>query len=650
MDRNRALTLVFVAALAASLPLATSVAASDEPTLEVYLADNIVEPGEETSVQLEIRNEASPYEDDGDVGEAPDTEARDVTVSLDGADTPIEVKTAETPTRTMSAQALLSEEFVIAIDETAEAGTYELEATIEYTFGEDESRTETVPVEVVIEEQARFDTRDVTSDLVVGDRGVVTLELENTGVENASDAVVQFDSPDPNVQTVDPTTDESELQTAGSEGYVGTWEVNETTTVRAAMDVDPDAVARTYPVSATVDFRDEAGVKQSSRELRVGAKAVSKQRFTVDEVEPDLHVGEDGTIEGTILNEGPNPVESAVIVVDDGEDSIVPDIEAGLGSGSNVYPRRTQYALDDLEPGESKPFAFRVGVGSEAEPGPQVMEVDVRYRNVHDDIRTTDDPIDVPLDIKPERDEFDVEILNGTQAIGDSQDVSLRVTNTKDETLTDVEAKLYTNAPLDNHDDEGFIPALDPGESATVTFEVEVEDGATPQTYPLRVDFRYDDQRSNSQLSDTYRIPLDVVEPDGRFSALAIVIAAGILGALAAVGWRFRDRIERAIDSAPVLGDLSDTQPLVESDTNRGDSHAPIDDAAGGESTVSEDRTDAATDAEMGEAIEDERLDRDEAGTAESGEDRQDAPDSRSGDREHGESDHEDGPGPDTGA
>ncbi|APW99146.1 hypothetical protein CHINAEXTREME_15805 [Halobiforma lacisalsi AJ5] len=558
------------------------VSASDEPDFDVYLTENIVAPGEETTLQLEIRNAASPYEDDSDVGDPPPTEARDVTVELNETDAPVDVKTNETPVPTMSAQTLLSESFTIAVDEDAEAGTYELEAEIEYTHGEDDSSTDTETVTIVVEERARFEAVDVRSGLVVGDRGLVTLELNNTGVENASDAVVQFESPDQNVQTITPAADESgsqtgpaggaalqpvaptsegsDLQTSGSTEYVGDWEINETATVQAAMDVDADAVARTYPVSVTVDFRDGEGVDRTSREVRVGAETAPEQQFAVENLETDLYVGEDGTIEGTIVNDGPKPVNDTVLVVDDGEEGIVPNLEEGLGSGSNVYPRETQYAVGDLQPGETAPFEFRVGIGGEAEPGPRVMEANVRYRNIHDDVRTTQEPVDLPLEVAPERDEFDVDVLNATQKVGETQEISLQVTNTKSETLTDIEAKLYTNDPLDNHDDEGFIPSLEPGESATVTFEVEVSDDATPQTYPLRMDFRYDDERSNSQLTDTYRIPLEVVEPEEGISTQAILAAVGLLGGVVAVCWWFRARIAAALEGVPVLGRIGDLE------------------------------------------------------------------------------------------
>lgn len=561
MGRIVIVVVVVVLSMLAVGPLLAS--ASSTPDFDVYVPENVVEPGEETVLELEIRNAASVEEDDTGVDETPPSEARDVSVELDPGDEPIEVKTAETPMPTMSAQALFSETFSIAVDENATAGTYEVDVEFDYTYtttgGAERSTTDTETIEVIVEEEARFDADAVESDLLVGDRGTVELELTNTGVENATDAVVQFDSPDENLQAIDPTVEDSELQTVGSEEYVGDWEINETVTAAAAMELSGDAIARTYPVSVSVQFRDDQGVDRVSRELRVGVSSSHEQTFSLENVSSDLHVGEDGSVTGELVNEGPHPVDGVVLVVDDGGDEIVPDLGDGLGGSSNVYPRETQYAVGSLKPGETTPFEYRLGIGGEGEPGPRVMEADVRYRNLHDDVRRTADPLDVPLEVAPERDEFDVEAIDATYEPGERDEIELVVTNRKSETLTDVEAKVFTNDPLDNHDDDGFVPSLEPGESANLTFEISVDDGATPQTYPLRMDFRYDDERSNSQLTDTYRIPIEVQEPDdGLVSLGAVVVILAAVGAIAVVVRRFGDGIEAALEGVPVLERLTD--------------------------------------------------------------------------------------------
>lgn len=563
MRRNNLVSVLIMLLVLVSSPMAVS--ASSTPDFDVYIPENIVEPGEETTLELEIRNGASAEEGGDDVGETPTTEARDVTVTLDGGDGPVTVKSNETPMRSMSAQSMSSETFTVAVDEDAQAGSYDVDVEIEYTYtrssGSERSTTDTETIEVVVEDQARFDAETVSSDLVVGERGVVEFDLTNTGVENASNAVVQFSSPDQNVQTIDPTVEDSELQTAGSEEYVGDWGINETVTAKAAMEVNNDALARTYPVSVQVQFQDENGIDRTARSTRVGVSTSHEQTFNFENISSSLYVGEDGSVKGELYNEGPYPVDGVVLVVDDGDDQFIPTVSDGVGSGSNVYPRETQYAVGTLKPGESTPFEFRIGVGSEAEPVPRMMEVDVRYQNIHGDIQMIGDPLDITLDVEPERDEFDIEPVETTFEPGENNDIELVITNEKDEILTDIEAKPFTNAPLDSGDDEGFVPVLEPGESASMVFDVSVDDDDASQTYPLRMDFRYDDERSNSQLTDTYRIPIDVEQDDSRsISVVALAILFGSIIVIAVVAWRFQDKLPLPSSLATVLNRESETQ------------------------------------------------------------------------------------------
>ena len=543
MNARGVLVLVAVFVVVFSAPAGAETAGS--PEIDVYVPENVVEPGEEAAIELELRNAGSVDDTDGPPGSTSEvTEARNVSVDLEADDdVPIDVETNTTPVSTMPQDSLRSASFTIAVDEDALAGVYELDAEVSYTYtpevdsadgpADDETVTETVSVELVVEEQARFSAGEVASGLHVDDTGEVEIELTNDGAENASDAVVRVDSPDEELETV----------TQDATAYVGDWDVNETATVTAAFALPEDAVARTYPVDAVVEFRDDRGVDRTSRTVRVGAAAMDEQSFSVGEVESTLRVGEDGTVEGTLLNEGPGSAENVVVTIDDDGDALVPDVGDGLGLGPNVFPRETQHAVGDLKVGAEEPFDLRFGVSDEAEPGPRVFEFDVRYRTADGDVRTVE-RVDVPVEIGDARDEFALEAENATLEVGETDRLELEVTNTYGQSLTDVEAKLFTNDPLDSGDDEAFVPELAPGESTTVSFELSADDDATPQTYPVRLDFRYDDERGDAQLSDTYRVPVTVAEPadDGRSFAW-LFVGLAILGGLAAGSWWYRDAL-----------------------------------------------------------------------------------------------------------
>ena len=90
---------------------------------------------------------------------------------------------------------------------------------------------------------------------------------------------------------------------------------------------------------------------------------------------------------------------------------------------------------------------------------------------------------------------------------------------------------MFTDDPLDSDNDEGFVEELAPGETVTMTFDLDADAGATPNTYPISFDFRYDDERGNSQLSDTTRVAIHVAEAEGGLPwlliATVVLIGAG---------------------------------------------------------------------------------------------------------------------------
>ena len=115
MRRIRLLLVILVLAVVLLSAPVSVVGASSSPDFEVYLPENIVEPGEETDLDLEIRN-AAPEDNDTAPGEDPQDEARNVVVTLEDGDAPISVKTDETPIRSMSGDSLTSESFTVAVD------------------------------------------------------------------------------------------------------------------------------------------------------------------------------------------------------------------------------------------------------------------------------------------------------------------------------------------------------------------------------------------------------------------------------------------------------------------------------------------------------------------------------------------------------
>ncbi|MFC6905659.1 hypothetical protein [Halalkalicoccus tibetensis] len=543
--------------------------AEGSPAFEAYAPDNTVAPGEETSLTVTFENQGEITTEGEEIEEATVTEARGVTAELDSGGAPISVQTDTAPIGTVQEGATGTQSFDITVNGDANPGTYEVPIELEYSYtpeadedGDDADEvttTETVTVDLVVDEGSQFEIEGATSDVVVGDSGDSTIDITNTGPGDASQAVVTLDAPDTNV---DVTSQSQQI-------YVGDWAAGETQAINFVTELSDDALPQDTTLNATVEYLDESDNERSSRELRTAIATGDQQAFSVDDVESELYVGENGQVTGQVTNDGPNAAENVVLLLGDGGGDgealdILGDVGGGpgVGLGENVDARESQFSVGSLDPGESAEFEFPMAVSSEAEPGPREVEVTTRYRNVAGDVQTTD-PIDMSVEIDDEREVFTVErhvaetdedaetetetetddeTAEDTFEPGATDTLEIAVTNDYDQTLTNLRAQAFTNDPLSIDDDEVFIGEIEPGETEVLEFDLEVGEGADPQTYPVEMDFQYDDEDDSDQLSDTYRVPVTVAETEDDGLGWLLVIIA-VIALLAAIVWWFRDDV-----------------------------------------------------------------------------------------------------------
>ncbi|MFC4450114.1 COG1361 S-layer family protein [Halorussus aquaticus] len=394
---------------------------------------------------------------------------------------------------------------------------------VRYRNPSGETRTsDLIDARVAVAREQRFDLRATASGLQVGDRGNLSGTVVNTGDRNVSDAVVVLQ------------TEGTGLESGTTEFAVGDLAPGEAATFDFEASVPNDTDAGSRQVSFRVRYRNAEGEVRYSDSIDARVTVGAEQEFRVESVEGDLRVGDTGDIVGEVVNAGNRTVSSAVVVL--------------RTNNPNVDPRETEFAVGDLAPGEAVPFEFTVDVNGEAEAGPRQVSFRVRYRNQDDDLRVSD-TLDARVDVAEERDEFRVEPVNATVPSGGSEVVAFRVTNTANETLRDVEAKLFASDPLSSDNDEAFVSRLEPNESAVLRFAVGVSGGAIPKTYPVSMDFTYENERGDTVLSEAYRVPIDVTERQRRglplpadLPAGGVVVVGGAVVALALAWWK-RDAI-----------------------------------------------------------------------------------------------------------
>ncbi|GCF15258.1 hypothetical protein Harman_31930 [Haloarcula mannanilytica] len=363
-----------------------------------------------------------------------------------------------------------------------------------------------------------FTVVNTSSTVAVGNTGEYELTLRNDGPVTVDDATVSVSS-----QSSDITFGDA----SSTSQFVGEWRPDEVRTVTVDATANSNAEVRSYALSASVQYDDPEGDTGTDDSLSMGIETTPKQEFSLSDVSGTLQAGQDGTLEATLVNDSPRTVENAVVNWE--------------SDHSNLSPQETQYALGTLESGESTTVDFGVDVSDSARAGPRQFDFTVGYEDDTGDQQTSD-TLSVQSDVAAGEDEFGLALEKRTITVGNSRVVSVEVTNNLNETVSDIEARLFADDPLSTSGpDTSYIESLEPGESTTLNFEVSAAAAATAgSTYPISFDFRYTDSSGNTHLSDTLRKPLDAAPQSGGGLPLPLILGAGvvIVGGVAVVYWR----------------------------------------------------------------------------------------------------------------
>jgi hypothetical protein len=505
------------------------------PDIGIYSPQNELEPGQQTTMEVYVTNSGTVDKNGPARFTDRVTSARSASIVVESGDAPIEVNTGQYPLGTVSEGTRGPIPIDVTIADSAEPGTYEIPVRVRYTytravdyetsasgptdisytdFTVDQTRTLTVE----ITDAPTFEVVDVQSDVQIGERGDVELALTNTGTRTAGDATVSLTS----------SSDEVSFGSTSESGqsYVGEWRPGETKRLTYSVALDDDATLRDYPLSATVSYNDEDGIARQSTPLTTNVDPAPEQGFELQDVDGDLRVGEEDSLSGTLRNDGPGSIRNAVV-----ELSV---------NNPDIAPRTTEFAIPDLEPGETADFEFDVDVTAAAAQGAQRFQLVVDYENGQGDGRRSE-ALSTRVDLGPQRDAFVVDAVDARVQAGGGTQLQLRVTNNGDETLTDISAKAFVSDPLSADDDEAFVAELAPGESVPITIAVSAGGDAITKTYPVKLDFQYTEPDGDTKVSGTYAAPVEVVpsEDDG-LPVGGIVAAAVAVGAVGAVWYRRR--------------------------------------------------------------------------------------------------------------
>lgn len=149
----------------------------------------------------------------------------------------------------------------------------------------------------------------------------------------------------------------------------------------------------------------------------------------------------------------------------------------------------------------------------------------------------------IPVVIKKKAD-FELIGGNSTLAAGQKKG-ELRATykNIGDDPVKDAIARLSIFQPFSSTDDQAYIGTLDPQESKTVIFRIDVDSDATPKDYGINSEIKYTDVNGDTVISESMKIPVTVTAATQSL-LLPVIVILVILGA--AGGYLYKRKQKKA--------------------------------------------------------------------------------------------------------
>jgi hypothetical protein len=268
--------------------------------------------------------------------------------------------------------------FSAKVNANAEAGSYVLPLTLEYTYLREAEQygqasiiytykevKETIGLPVVIKPEAFLEIEDLTAEhLNAGNEGYLTLRVRNVGYVDAGSAILKISR-----------NGNSPVIPTDSSVFIGDFPVNGAVETRFKVSVSREAGEQSYPLDGFLVYEDEAGDTVTSHPVTIGVPVQGKIKFTVTSPPDPLRVGEKTVIEVEYQNTGAATAYSA---------------QARISAVDPFTSNDDTAFLGDLGPGGKAVARYEVSVDGSATPKEYGLDSEIRYRDALDNSQISD--------------------------------------------------------------------------------------------------------------------------------------------------------------------------------------------------------------------------------------------------------------------
>ena len=369
-----------------------------------------------------------------------------------------------------------------------------------------------------------------TNEFTPGQDAVIHITVQNSGVESLQFALKGTIATDdlPTTAkgvTVALSSGDAPVIIRGDPQVAGDIKSQGIATVAITAKITADATDGEYQLPLTIRYTYLASSDQAGTDnIQFNYKSVTetfpitikiKPQITIEVLEAvpeNLNVGGEGYLYLKIKNIG----------FEDGRKASVKIIRNGA---SPIIPSDNSVFIGDFPRDGTITSRYKISVSGGAEEQTYPVDVVVTYENRDGDIVTSAaETIGVPIGGKITFTPGTVQVVQGSAGV-----IQVTYTNSGTSIAYKAQARLSAVDPFASTDDTAYLGDLKPGETATARYQISVGDTAAAKEYNLDTEVRYRDAQDVSQVSDTFNVPVKVLQKPVSNGWLPILAAVGIL-------------------------------------------------------------------------------------------------------------------------
>jgi len=196
-----------------------------------------------------------------------------------------------------------------------------------------------------------------------------------------------------------------------------------------------------------------------------------------------------------------------------------------------------------------EPAAFPIKIYDNAQAGTYELKLNITYRYQKDSAITppygdtyywyeeANDTAVLAIIIEEEP-FFKITETSADLVAGGSGIMNVTYANRGDVTARDCIVRISVVDPFSTTDDQAYLGDMTPGESKTAVFKVNVAEDATPKTYSMISEVKYEDENGDTRYSNTLKavvtvepaVPFNEKVKDSANPAIGVLLLVGLLG------------------------------------------------------------------------------------------------------------------------